>query len=69
MAQPPSFVAQGKSRLGCHLKRLLYGLKQSPRAWFGRQVSTAFGLHQLYNDRSDFYRLTGARRILMAVYV
>ena len=36
MEQPPSFVAQWESGLVCRLRRSLYGLKQSPRAWFGR---------------------------------
>ncbi|PHT77450.1 hypothetical protein T459_20972 [Capsicum annuum] len=36
MEQPPGFVGQGESDLVCRLKRSLYGLKQSPRAWFGR---------------------------------
>ena len=31
MEQPP-----GLSGLVCRLRRSLYGLKQSPRAWFGR---------------------------------
>ena len=35
MEQPPSFVAQGEFGLVCRLRRSLYGLKQSPRAWFG----------------------------------
>ncbi|RVW53512.1 Retrovirus-related Pol polyprotein from transposon RE2 [Vitis vinifera] len=36
MEQPPGFVAQGESGLVCRLHRSLYGLKQSPRAWFSR---------------------------------
>ena len=36
MEQPPGFVAQGESGLVCWLRRSLYGLKQSPRAWSGR---------------------------------
>ena len=36
MEQLPGFVAQGESGLECRLRRSLYGLKQSPRAWFGR---------------------------------
>ncbi|RVW82546.1 Retrovirus-related Pol polyprotein from transposon TNT 1-94 [Vitis vinifera] len=36
MEQPPGFVAQGESGLVYRLRRSLYGLKQSPRAWFSR---------------------------------
>ena len=34
MEQPPEYVAQGKSSMVCLLKKTIYGLKQSPRAWF-----------------------------------
>lgn len=47
MEQPPGFVAQGESsNMVCRLRRSLYGLKQSPRAWFGhfRTVVQQFGL-------------------------
>ncbi|RVX08923.1 Retrovirus-related Pol polyprotein from transposon RE2 [Vitis vinifera] len=46
MEQPPGFVAQGESGLVCRLRRSLYGLKQSPRAWFGRfsYVVQEFGM-------------------------
>ena len=36
MEQPPGFVAQWESGLVCKLRHSLYGLKQSPRAWFSR---------------------------------
>jgi hypothetical protein len=36
MAQPPGFTVSGVSHLVCRLRRSLYGLKQSPQAWFGR---------------------------------
>ena len=46
MEQPPGFVAQGKFGLVCKLRRSLYGLKQSPRAWFSRfsSVVQEFGM-------------------------
>ncbi|RVW53636.1 Retrovirus-related Pol polyprotein from transposon RE2 [Vitis vinifera] len=42
MEQPPGFVAQGESGLVCRLRRSLYGLKQSPRAWFSRFSSCIY---------------------------
>ena len=46
MEQPPGFVAQGESSVVCKLRRSLYGLKQSPRAWFSRfdSVVQEFGM-------------------------
>jgi hypothetical protein len=49
MEQPPGFVAQGEYRGGvCKLKKNLYGLKQSPRAWFGKfsKAVMEFGLQR-----------------------
>ena len=31
MAQPKGFVMEGKERMGCHLKKSIYGLKQASR--------------------------------------
>jgi len=46
MEQPPGFVAQGESYgLVCRLRKFVYGLKQSPRAWFGKFSSVKeFGM-------------------------
>ncbi|RVW96915.1 Retrovirus-related Pol polyprotein from transposon TNT 1-94 [Vitis vinifera] len=54
MEQPPGFVAQGESGLVCRLRRSLYGLKQSPRAWFGRfsSVVQEFGMLRSTADHS-----------------
>ena len=56
MEQPPGFVAQGESSLVCKLRRSLYGLKQSPRAWFGKfsSVVQAFGMKRSEADHSVF---------------
>lgn len=34
MQQPPGFVTEHQRHLVCHLWKSLYGLKQSPRAWY-----------------------------------
>ena len=46
MEQPLGFVAQGESGKVCRLHKAIYGLKQSPRAWFGKfsEVVLKFGL-------------------------
>jgi len=36
MKQPPSYVAQWDYGLVCKICHSLYGLKQSPQAWFGK---------------------------------
>ena len=33
---PPGYTITSKAKITCRLQRALYGLKQSPRAWFGR---------------------------------
>ena len=34
MQQPEGFVKKGKEHLVCRLKKILYGLKQSPWQWY-----------------------------------
>ena len=61
--QPPGFVAQGESGLVCKLRRSLYGLKQSPRAWFSRFISAVqeFGMIRSAADHSVFYHHSSTR--------
>jgi len=42
MEQPPGYIAQGETKV-CHLKKAIYGLKQSPRAWFKKFSLTISG--------------------------
>jgi len=57
MEQPLGFAVQGESGLVCKLRWSLYGLKQSPRAWFGKfsHVVQSFGLKRSEADHSVFY--------------
>nr|ABN08283.1 hypothetical protein MtrDRAFT_AC155889g9v2 [Medicago truncatula] len=55
MAQPPGFTVNGASHLVCQLRRSLYGLKQSPRAWFVRfsNVLQEYGMTRCEVDYSS----------------
>ena len=69
--QPPGFVAQGEIGKVYRLRKSLYGLKQSPRAWFGKfsQAVEKFGLQKSKSDHSVFYRNSHSGIILLLVYV
>ena len=70
MEQPPGYVAQGENTV-CKLKKAIYGLKQSPRAWF-EKFSTAIsgvGFKRCQSDHSVFIRRTTSGLVVLAVYV
>ena len=71
MEQPPRFIAQGESSLVCKLRKSLYDLKQSPRAWFGHfsKVVMEFGLNRSGVDHSMFYTCSKQGKIWLLVYV
>lgn len=49
----------------------MYGLKQSPRAWFGKflEVVLKLGLRRCQTDHSVFYLQTGASYTILTVYL
>ncbi|RVW28656.1 Retrovirus-related Pol polyprotein from transposon RE1 [Vitis vinifera] len=62
----------GESGLVCRLRRSLYGLKQSPRAWFSRfsSVVQEFGMLRSTADHSVFYHHNSLGQcIYLVVYV
>ena len=72
MDQPPDFTIPGNSRLVFRLHRSLYGLKQSPRAWFGRFSSALiqFGMTRCETDHNVFFLHSSISRfIFLVVYV
>ena len=71
MEQHPEFVAQGEIGRVCCLQKSLYGLKQSPRAWFGKfsEMIEKFGMQKSKSDHFVFYRNSQVGIILLVVYV
>ena len=69
--QSPGFVAQGEIGRVCCLRKSLYGLKQSPRAWFCKfnQVVEEFGMQKSKSYHFIFYRNSSSGIILLVVYV
>src|SRR6266498_2605339 len=71
MEIPPGFMNHQASREVCRLKKSLYGLKQSPRAWFDRfrRAICDMGYTQCNEDHTVFYKHRGSYITLLAVYV
>ncbi|KAL6323247.1 hypothetical protein AAG906_029254 [Vitis piasezkii] len=66
------FCCSGGVCLVCKLRRSLYGLKQSPRAWFGHfsSVVQEFGMLRSEADHSVFYHHNSSSQcIYLVVYV
>ena len=71
MKQPPGYVDPRLPHHVCKLDKSLYGLKQSPRAWFSR-LSTKLlepGFHPSLADSSLFIYQQGGVCIYMLIYV
>ena len=73
MGKPPGFVAQEESGLVCKFVVSLYGLKQSPRAWFNcfSSVEQEFGMTRSTSNHSIFYHHTseGSTTILFFMWM
>ena len=73
MDPPPGFRAQGEySGNVCRLQKSIYGLKQSPRAWFHRfsEVVLSMGFAQCHSDHTCFIRRQPQGRcVIISVYV
>ena len=72
MEQPLGFFAEGESGLVCKLRRSLYGLKQSPQAWFSQfsLVVQEFGMIQRAADHFVFYHHSSTGKcIYLIVYL
>ncbi|XP_078447656.1 uncharacterized protein LOC144716399 [Wolffia australiana] len=71
MEQPPGYSTPSSTGRVCHLQCALYGLKQSPRAWFAKfsKLVLALGLTPCTVDPKVFRRHGPTGTVILAVYV
>ena len=71
MEAPPRFAAEFEGGKICKLKRTLYGLKQSPRAWFGRftDVMKKYRHKQSNSDHTLFLKKRDGKITCLIIYV
>jgi hypothetical protein len=71
MEIPPGFATSQAAGKVFKLKKSLYGLKKSPRAWFDRfrLAVCGMGYKQCNGDHTVFYRHSKTRITILAVYV
>jgi Reverse transcriptase (RNA-dependent DNA polymerase) len=71
MEVPPGFGTKQTEGKVCRLVKSLYGLKQSPRAWFDRfrRGMVGMGYRQTNADHTVFFRRHGVHITIFAVYV
>jgi hypothetical protein len=71
MQQPPGFEDTRYPSHVCKLQRSIYGLKQSPRAWYARlsQLLYRLGFSSSKADTSLFFYSRAGVQIFMLVYV
>ncbi|KAM0026098.1 putative RNA-directed DNA polymerase [Helianthus debilis subsp. tardiflorus] len=71
MEAQPGFTENFNTDEVCRLKRALYGLKQSPRAWFGRftLAMRRYGFQQSNSDHTLFLKRKGKLVTCLIIYV
>ena len=71
MEAPPGFAADFKIGEGCRLRKTLYGLKQSPRVWFGNFAGAmiSYGYKQSNSDHTLFLKKKGDKITCLIIYV
>ena len=69
--QPPGFAIPGKEGKVLRLRKALYGLRPSPRAWNAKMDSTlkGMGFEQSPHEAAIYRRRNGGNALLVGVYV
>ena len=71
MDLPPGYGTSTKVKVVCRLRKSLYGLKQSPRAWFGRFTTfmRRIGYRQSNSDHTLFLKHQKGKVTALIIYV
>ena len=72
MAPPPKYPLRKNTGYVCHLRKSIYGLKQSPRAWFGKFSKTMLsaGYVQSEGDHTLFMKHLKEEKVaILIVYI
>ncbi|PRQ56213.1 putative RNA-directed DNA polymerase [Rosa chinensis] len=71
MSLPPGYVVDSPGDFVCRLRKSLYGLKQSPHAWFGRfsQFMRKVGYRQNNSDHTLFLKHQQGKVTALIIYV
>ena len=71
MEPPPGFAKEFHDGEVCQLKKTLYGLKQSPRAWFGRfiEVMKKYKYKQSNSVHTLFFKKRNGKITCLIIYV
>ena len=71
MEVSPGYTGSIETKIVCKLERASYGLKQSPRAWFGRFSSAMrkYGYRQSNSDHTLFLKHRQSKVTALIVYV
>ena len=68
---PLGYTISNKSNVVCKLQWSLYGLKQSPRAWFGifSMAMKKYGFSQSSSDHTLFFKHKKGKVTMLLIYV
>jgi len=71
MKLPPGHPQSNDPKLVCKLHKSIYGLKQSPHAWYAKlsTVLTELGFTRSNADHSSFVRIKFDERLMVLIYV